>query len=207
LRAEPRRVRRAQAAVRRSLAVPPGRRSRRPSRGRGSRSGSSRRESDASSGSSAFYDQTVDETPRRAPEPRRAAASSRSRSSSRPAGQREGSDLFARVIVAIPAIILALLFIHFGGLAFALFLLVIGLMCMHELYRALARWRPLPLVGFLSLTAMILAANYGSLRTVLEVAMATLPVLFLFAIARTQRGQVTVSMAGTLLGIYWLGFA
>src|SRR5262249_49066948 len=90
---------------------------------------------------------------------------------------------------------------------FALFLLVIGLMCKHELYRALSRWRPLPLVGFLSLTAMILAANYGSLRTVLEVAMATLPVLFLFAIARTQRGQVTVSMAGTLLGIYWLGFA
>jgi phosphatidate cytidylyltransferase len=111
------------------------------------------------------------------------------------------------VLVAIPAAVLAIVFIDLGGLPFALFLLVIGLVCMAELYRALARWRPLPLVGFLALAAMVLAAHFGNLRDVLEAAMATLPVLFLFAIARATRGQITVSIAGTLLGVYWLGFA
>ena len=41
---------------------------------------------------------------------------------------------------------------------------------------------------------------------VLEVAVAALPVLFLAVVARGQRGA-TVAIAGTLLGIYWLGFA
>ncbi len=86
-------------------------------------------------------------------------------------------------------------------------MIAIGIVCMHELYQALARWRPLPLVGFAALAAMVLGARFGSLRVVLEVAVATLPVLFLFAISRPRRGMVTVSIAGTLLGVYWLGFA
>jgi phosphatidate cytidylyltransferase len=53
---------------------------------------------------------------------------------------------------------------------------------------------------------MVLAARYGSQREVLEVAVAALPVIFLAVVARGQRGA-TVAIAGTLLGIYWLGFA
>jgi phosphatidate cytidylyltransferase len=71
----------------------------------------------------------------------------------------------------------------------------------------LARWRPAPLVGFASLTAMVLAARYGTQRDVLEVAVATLPVAFLVVIGRGKGGMATVSIAGTLLGVYWLGFA
>jgi phosphatidate cytidylyltransferase len=78
---------------------------------------------------------------------------------------------------------------------------------MHELYRALERWRPLPLVGFAALIGMVLGAHFGSQRVVLEVGMATIPVLFVFALATTRHGQITVTMAGTLLGVYWLGFA
>ena len=182
--------------------MPAGRRSRPPSRGRGSRSGRASRGSGADAQSGAFYDQHASgAAPRRAPRP------SRPRPGAGQPRQGGGSDLFARVLVAVPAAVLAIVFIDIGGLAFALFLLVVGLVCMHELYQALARWRPLPLVGFLGLTAMVLAAHFGNLRDVVEAAMATLPVLFLFAIARANRGQVTVSMAGTLLGIYWLGFA
>jgi len=97
-------------------------------------------------------------------------------------------------------------FIDLGGLAFALLLILVGLVCMHELYRMLARWRPVAIVGFAALAAMVLAARYGNIRYVMEVAMATVPVLFLFVVARGQ-GHATVAIAGTLLGVYWIGLA
>ena len=123
---------------------------------------------------------------RRSPPP-----SSRSRSRRRqapPPRRSGGSDLLARIVVAVPAAIVAIVFIDLGGIAFALFMLAIGLVCLHELYRLLARWRPLPLVGFGSLIGMVLAARYGSQRVVLEVAVATVPVLVLFVIGRPQHG-------------------
>jgi phosphatidate cytidylyltransferase len=54
---------------------------------------------------------------------------------------------------------------------------------------------------------MVLAARFGSQRDVLEIAMATLPVAFLIVVARGQSGMATVSIAGTLLGVWWLGLA
>jgi phosphatidate cytidylyltransferase len=122
-------------------------------------------------------------------------------------GQRRRSDLFSRILVAVPAAIVAILFIDFGGLAFALFMIAIGCVCMHELYRLLGRWRPVSVVGFASLAGMVLAARYGSLRVVMEVAVASLPVLFLGVLARPHQGGATVAIAGTLLGIFWIGFA
>jgi phosphatidate cytidylyltransferase len=107
----------------------------------------------------------------------------------------------------VPAAVLAIVFIDIGGLAFAFFMMVIGLICLHELYQALSRWRTAPLVGFASLVAMVLAARYGSLRVVLEVGMATLPVTFLFALVTTGPSRITVTVAGTLLGVYWIAFA
>lgn len=130
--------------------------------------------------------------------------------SRRPPPRRErrgqGSELLTRILVAIPAAIAAIVFIDLGGLAFALFMIAVGWACLQELYRMLARWRPVGLVGFASVAGMVLAARYGSQRDVLEVAVATVPVLFLAVIARGQ-GHATVAMAGTLLGVYWIGFA
>jgi phosphatidate cytidylyltransferase len=117
-----------------------------------------------------------------------------------------GSDLLARIFVAVPAAIVAIVFVDLGGLAWALFMMVIGWVCLHELYRMLERWRAVPVVGFAALAGMVLAARYGNQRQVLEVAVATLPVLFLGVLARGQRGA-TVAIAGTLLGVYWIGFA
>jgi phosphatidate cytidylyltransferase len=119
---------------------------------------------------------------------------------------RRRSDLLPRVLVAIPAAIVAIVFIDLGGLPFALFLIAIGLACMQELYRMLSRWRPVSIVGFAALIGMVLGARYGSQREVMEVAVAALPVLFLFVVARGQ-SHTTVAIAGTLLGIYWIGFA
>lgn len=109
--------------------------------------------------------------------------------------------------MAVPAAIVAIVFVDVGGLGFALFMVALALVCLHELYRMLPRWRPAPLVGFASAAAMILAAHFGTERDVLEVAVATLPVTFLVVIASGQSGMSTVSIAGTLLGVYWIGFA
>jgi phosphatidate cytidylyltransferase len=141
---------------------------------------------------------------RRPPDPRRPrpAAPERSRRARR--GQR--SDLLSRILVAIPAAVVLIVFIDLGGLPFALFMIACGWACLHELYRLLARWRPVAIVGFAALAGMVLAARYGTQRGVLEVAVGTVPVLFLFVVARGQR-HATVAIAGTLLGVYWIGLA
>jgi phosphatidate cytidylyltransferase len=108
--------------------------------------------------------------------------------------------------VAIPAAIIAIIFIDVGGLAFALFMIALGCVCLHELYSMLERWRPVSIAGFASLAGMVLAARFGGQYQVLLVAVATVPVLFLLVIGR-QSGGATVAIAGTLLGIYWIGFA
>lgn len=159
---------------------------------------------------------------RRPAEPRRSRSSDRERerdrdrrrerareqsSEGKGAKQRgRSSELLLRVLVAIPLAVLVIVFVEAGGIAFALFVIAIGWLCMYELYRMLDRWKPLPIVGFAALAGMVLAGVYGGQRQVAEVAMATLPVLFLLTVARGER-QPTISIAGTLLGVYWIGFA
>jgi phosphatidate cytidylyltransferase len=111
------------------------------------------------------------------------------------------------VLVAIPAAVLAIVFIDLGGLPFALLMIAAGCACMAELYRLLDRWKPVPLIGFAALTTMVLVAYYGQLKDVLEVALAAVPILFLAVASRAKRSGATVAIAGTLLGIYWIGFA
>jgi phosphatidate cytidylyltransferase len=111
------------------------------------------------------------------------------------------------VLIAVPAAVVAIVFVDVGGTAWALFMLAIGLVCLHELYRMLPRWKTTPVVGFAAATAMVLAARFGNERDVMEVAMASIPVTFLAVVARGGDGTPSVSIAGTLLGIFWLGLA
>jgi phosphatidate cytidylyltransferase len=119
---------------------------------------------------------------------------------------RRRSDLLQRILVAIPLAIAAIIFINLGGWAFAVFMIALGLICMQELYQLLARWRPVPLVGFAALVAMVIAAHSGGQGGVLEVAVAAVPVLLLVVLAM-DRPRPTVTVGGTLLGIYWIAFA
>jgi phosphatidate cytidylyltransferase len=137
---------------------------------------------------------------------RRGAAAGHQARGAAPRRRRPRSDLGARVAIAIPAAVVAIIFIGLGGLAWALFLIALGCVCLHELYRMLERWRPVPLAGFAALAGMVLAARYGGQFQVLLVAVSAVPVLFLLVLGR-QRGNATVAIAGTLLGIYWIGFA
>ena len=121
--------------------------------------------------------------------------------------ERESSDLGARLVVAVPAAILGIVFIGLGGLPWALFLIALGCLCMYELYRLLDRWRPVAAVGFAALAGLVLAARYGSQQHVLEVMVAAFPVVFIAVLGRAHRGGTTVAIAGTLFGIYWIGLA
>src|SRR5436305_6535617 len=123
-----------------------------------------------------------------------------------PRRRRRRSDLMARIVVAIPAAIVVVVFIDVGGVAFALFMVAVGWVCLAELYRMLARWRPLPIVGFAALAAMTLSAKSGGQFDVVLSAAVTVPVLFVVVILR-GRGNATVTIAGTLLGVYWIGLA
>jgi phosphatidate cytidylyltransferase len=139
-------------------------------------------------------------------------ARSRPRSSSRqrraprkePAKKpRRRSDLFTRVLVAVPLAIATIIFNNLGGLPFALFIIAAGLICMHEAYGLLTIWRPVAFVGFVAVVVMVLVARSGSQGHVLEVAMAAVPVVLL-AVMFSDRRRPTVAIAGTLLGVYWV---
>ena len=136
-------------------------------------------------------------TARREPRPRREPA---------PRKPRRRSDLLSRVLVAIPLAIATIIFINLGGLAFQLFIIAAGLICLHECYRLLAAWRPVALVGFAALAAMVFTAKSGGQGGVLEVAMAAVPVAVLVVLLREQ-ARPTVAVGGTLLGVYWIGLA
>jgi phosphatidate cytidylyltransferase len=121
--------------------------------------------------------------------------------------RRRGSELLGRIAVAIPAALIAIIFVDIGGTAWAVLMALAAVLCLHELYRMLDRWRPSHYVGFVAAIAMVAAARFGSDRIVLEMAMAALPVTFLAVVASERTQIATVSIAGTLLGIYWIAFA
>jgi phosphatidate cytidylyltransferase len=108
--------------------------------------------------------------------------------------------------VAIPLAVATIIFIDLGGLPFQLFIIAAGLICLHECYRLLGPWRPVPAVGFAALAGMVFAARSGGQGGVLEVAVAAVPVVVLIVLVREQP-RATLGIGGTLLGIYWIGFA
>ena len=67
------------------------------------------------------------------------------------APRRQRSDLGARVLAALPAIAVALFIVIEGGPIFALGLLVLGGVCLHELFSMYERAHPVRLAGFIAL--------------------------------------------------------
>jgi phosphatidate cytidylyltransferase len=129
---------------------------------------------------------------------------SASASASALASRAGGSDLGSRVLFALPLVALALFLVIEGGAVFAAGVLVLGLLCMHELYGMYERANPVRLAGFLALAGLLAAAHYGGQSQVLLAAVAALPLLFGLTLA--QPNPSVGGMALTLLGIYWIGF-
>jgi phosphatidate cytidylyltransferase len=133
-------------------------------------------------------------------------AASASRRSRRPP-RRQRSDVLARVLAAIPAIAFAIFIVAQGGLVFALGVLALGIVALHELYTLMDRVRPAKLAGFLALAALVLAALYGDQFQVLLVFAAAVPVTFVLSLLRPRRENISWAMAATLFGVAWIGLA
>jgi len=141
---------------------------------------------------------------RRASEERQAKRRGR-RARGRRSRERSGSDLQGRILVAIPAVAIALFLVIEGGIVFALGLFVLGGACMHELYGMYERAQPARLAGFIALAALLAAALYGDQFQILLVAVAALPLVFVFTLLSPRPSVGGVAL--TLLGVYWIGFA
>jgi phosphatidate cytidylyltransferase len=121
------------------------------------------------------------------------------------AERRGGSDLAARVLVALIAIPVAIVLVWQGGEVLALGLAVLGVIALGELYTLMERVRPPALAGFLTLVALLAAALYGEQRHVLMILAAAFPVTFFLALARPRRANVSWAIAVTMFGVLWIG--
>ncbi|MEA2264761.1 MAG: phosphatidate cytidylyltransferase [Solirubrobacteraceae bacterium] len=119
--------------------------------------------------------------------------------------RRQRSELTGRIIVAAPALVVALVIVGRGGLVFGLALLVLGWICLDELYRILGRAHPIRLAGFLGLIGLLGAAEYGSQLQILLVMVGLVPVAFGLAIISPRGG--TAGIATMMLGVWWIGLA
>jgi phosphatidate cytidylyltransferase len=87
--------------------------------------------------------------------------------------------------------------------------MVLGWVCLHELFRMYEPLRPVKLAGFISVTGLAAAALYGGEHQVLMAAVASIPLVFILGLAMPPREDVTLTggMMVTLLGIFWVGMA
>ena len=129
-------------------------------------------------------------------------------STRRPA-RRGTSDLGLRILIAIPAIAYAVFIIVSGGWVFAIGILVLGLVCLHELFRMYETVRPIKLAAFLALAGIAVAGVEGGERQVLLALVAFFPLMFLLGLATPREGgpSLTAAMSLTTFGVVWVGMA
>ena len=118
---------------------------------------------------------------------------------------RRRSDLLSRVLVGVPAAVLAIVFVDIGGIGWMLLMAILACACLNELYRMLGEWRPVPAVGFLVTVGMCVAARYGTLSDVVGAALVSLPLVFLAILSRAQTSDGAATITATLLGVLWIG--
>src|SRR5262249_38863569 len=116
-----------------------------------------------------------------------------------------GSDLLARVLVAIPAIAFAVFIIYEGGWVFAAGVGALGVVAVHELTVMLERAHPIRLAAMLSVIGLVVAGTGGNERQVLLAVVASVRVMFFLAVVSPRRDRVTAAMSATMLIIVWIG--
>jgi phosphatidate cytidylyltransferase len=144
-----------------------------------------------------FDDVQFEEEP--APSPKRAPRPPRRR--------RRGlrGETAKRILIAIPWIAFAIAITVVGGLPFAIVMIAIGLIGLREYFRMTEELLPIEIAAYVSVTALILAAHFGTAFNILLIAAATFPLLFAFGADRKHRDGITISMSITLLGVVWIG--
>jgi phosphatidate cytidylyltransferase len=118
------------------------------------------------------------------------------------------SDLGARILVAIPAIIVAVFVVERGGTLFVLTMFALGAAAMHELYSMFDEARPIRIAGFVALAGLLAAAHWGDQYQLVLVLAASFPLIFVLNLLRPQQvGGNTLAIAITQLGIFWIALA
>jgi len=110
-----------------------------------------------------------------------------------------------RVLVAIPWIVFAIAIVVAGGVYFAVAMIGIGVLCLREYHAMTEELRPIQRASYIAVTALIVAAYFGTAFNVLLVLAAAFPVIFAFGVDRRHRDGIVGSMGVTLLGIVWIG--
>ena len=123
--------------------------------------------------------------------------------------RRGTSDLGLRLLAAVPAVAFAIFIIYMGGWVFAAGAVLLGLVCLHELFRMYESVRPVRLAAFLAIIGLGVAALEGGERQVLLALVAFIPVMFLLGIAlpRSEGPTLTAAMSLTVFGVVWVGMA
>jgi phosphatidate cytidylyltransferase len=123
--------------------------------------------------------------------------------------RRGTSDLGLRILIAIPAAAYAIFIIVSGGWVFAIGILLLGLVCLHELFRMYESVRPVRLAAFLVLVGIAVAAKAGGERQVLLALVSLFPLMFLIGVATPREGgpSLTAAMSLTTFGVVWVGMA
>jgi phosphatidate cytidylyltransferase len=109
--------------------------------------------------------------------------------------------------VAIPWAVFAIVIIHFGGTVFAVALFGLAIVSLHELYTMMRPVRPIPLAGFLGAGGLIFSAAYGDQFQMVLASVASVLAAFVLALTRRERRHISLSLAVTLLGVFWIGMA
>jgi phosphatidate cytidylyltransferase len=117
----------------------------------------------------------------------------------------EMSETTSRVVVAIPWIVVAVTLVGIGGDAFAIGMVVLGVLGLREFFRMAGSIHPIVLPGYATVAAMVLAAHFGDSFQILLVFAALFPVMFVFAAVRRSHELITTSIAFTVLGVAWMG--
>jgi phosphatidate cytidylyltransferase len=117
----------------------------------------------------------------------------------------EMSETTARVVVAIPGVIFAVVIVGVGGELFAGALIVLAILALREFFRMAEPERPFPLPAYAVAAGMVIAAHYGSAFQIVLVFAAIFPAAFGFAVARRSHEAITISIAITVLGVAWMG--
>lgn len=120
------------------------------------------------------------------------------------ARRRGGSDVVARVLAALPMIVLAIVLVALGGPVFAAGMFVLAVICLRELFSMYERARPAIFGAILGAGGLVAAAVVGDASSVLLVLACCIPVVFLFGLLQ-PRGAGVAGVTIALFGLVWIG--
>lgn len=143
--------------------------------------------------------------PRKQPRMRRARRFNPPDGGDAPRWRPSSRETLARILWAVPWIVVAVTIVVVGGLTFAGAMIVFAWIGLAELFRMTSSDRPLQVVAFVAAAGMIVAAYFGSQFQIVLAGAAVFPLMFMVAATRGSIEGVTRSMAMTAFGVLWIG--